>query len=73
MHKCQYAAQGVQSGIEVCTAGNFRGVNFREFRNFVAIRKSFLCKILRHGILWHSKSEQSTKVFSAKIIFFTNS
>ena len=40
--------------------------------NFVAIRESFLCKIWGHGTLWHSKSEQSTKIFSAKIVLFTN-
>jgi len=65
--------RGFKVALRYVQQETFEGVNFREFRNFVAIRKSFLCKILRHGILWHSKSEQSTKVFSAKIIFFTNS
>ena len=45
----------------------FEGENFREFRRFVAIRE-----IWGRGILWRGKSEQSTKVFSAKIVFFTN-
>ena len=45
--------------------GNFQGRNFCEFCSFVAIRKSFRYKI------WCSKSEQSTKVFSAKIVFFS--
>ena len=46
-----------------------RGENFSEFRSFVAIRESFLCEIWGHGVLWHSMSEQSTKVFSEKIVF----
>ena len=32
----------------------------------------FSAKIWERGVLWHSKSAQSAKVFSAKIIFFTN-
>jgi len=47
--------------------------NFCEFRGFVAICQSFLREIWRRGVLWHGTSEQSAKVFSAKIIFFTNS
>ena len=39
----------------------------------MAICECFLCEMWGHGILWCSKSEQSTKVFSANIIFFTNS
>ena len=39
----------------------------------MAIRESFLRKIWGHGVLWHGTSEQSVKVFSAKIAFFTNS
>ena len=38
-----------------------------------AIHESFLCEIWGCGGLWHGKSEQSMKVFSVKIIFFTNS
>jgi len=34
--------------------------------------KVFLAKFWGVGVLWHGKSEQSAKVFSAKIIFFTN-
>ena len=48
------------------------GENFREFRSFVAIHESFLCKIWGCGVLWCGTSEQSVKVFSMKIIFFTN-
>ena len=52
----------------------FEGENFREFRGFVAICESFLHEFLRHGIFWGGgKSEQSVKVFSMKIVFFTNS
>ena len=40
---------------------------------FVAIRESFLLEILGCGIIWSGKSEQSVKVFSAKIVFFINS
>ena len=51
----------------------FEGENFRKFHRFVAICESFLHKIWSCGVLWHGKSEQSTKPFSAKIAFFTNS
>ena len=40
----------------------FEGENFREFEGFVAICKSFLCKIWKCGVT----SEQSAKVFSHK-------
>ena len=50
-----------------------KGENFCEFRCFVAICKSFLCENWGCRILWHGKSEQSVKVLSLKIIFFTNS
>ena len=54
-------------------AETFEGENFREFHGFVAVCESFLCEIWGRGILWGSTSEQSAKVFSMKIIFFTNS
>ena len=39
-----------------------------EFRDFVAIRESFLpANIWERGVLWCSKNEQSAKVFSTKI------
>jgi len=47
----------------------FEGENFCKFCSFVAICKSFVREIWRCGILWHSKSEQSAKVFSVKIVF----
>ena len=40
-----------------------------EFRGFVAICKSFLCKIWGHGILWRGTSKQLVKVFSVKSYF----
>ena len=46
--------------------------DFSKFCGFVAIHESFLCKIWGHGVLWCGKSEQSAKVFSLKIVFFTN-
>ena len=51
----------------------FEGENFREFRGFVAIRESFLREIWGCVVLWRGTSEQSAKVFSTKIVFFTNS
>ena len=33
--------------------------------------KVILYEIWERGVLWCSKSEQSTKVFSAKIVFFS--
>ena len=47
--------------------------NLCEFHSFVAICENFLCKIFGHGVIWCSKSEKSAKVFSVKIVFFTNS
>ena len=54
-------------------AGNFQGRKLSRILWFVAIHKSFLHEIWGHGIHWRGKSEQSAKVFSAKIVFFTNS
>ena len=45
----------------------FEAENFCKFFSFVAVCKSFLCKI------WSGKSKQSVKVFSVKIVFSTNS
>ena len=54
MHKCQYAAQGVQSGIEVCyhpynsdvivQQETFEGENFRKFRNLWLFVEVFFAK-----------------------------
>ena len=39
----------------------------------MAIRESFLREIWGRGILWYGKSKQSAKVFSVKIVLFTDS
>ena len=49
----------------------FEGENLRKSRGFVAIRESFLREIWGMP-LFGGTSEQSTKVFSAKILFSTN-
>ena len=51
----------------------FEGENSCEFCSFMAIYESFLHKVWGHGILWNGKSKQSAKVFSVKIVLFTNS
>ena len=38
----------------------------------MTIRESFLRKIWGRGVLWHSRNEQFAKVFSTKIVFFTD-
>ena len=63
----------IQGQVIITIAGNFRGrKKFHEFRSFVAIREGFLRKIWGCGVLWHGMSEQSAKIFSMKIAFFTN-
>ena len=52
---------------------SFRGRKLSRISRFCGYSKSFSCKIWGCGVLWHSTSDQSAKVFSAKIIFFTNS
>ena len=44
----------------------------KTFVNSVAIRENFLREIWGCGVLWGSKTEQSVRVLSAKIILFTN-
>ena len=53
-----------------CIVGNFRGRKLLQISQFC---ESFLCKIWGRCFFWCGKSEQATKVFSTKIIFFTNS
>ena len=55
-----------------CIAENIWGRKLSRISSFVAICESFLHEIWGRIIHWHGKSEQSTKVFSEKIIFFTN-
>ena len=61
------------SALQYCIVGNFQGRKLLRISRFVAIHESFLREILERGVLWRSKSEQSVKVFSTKIVFFTNS
>ena len=62
--------QKMPSEKEYCIVGKFEGENFHECRVFVAIRENFHCKIWGHDVLWHGTSEQSAKVFSAKVFSF---
>ena len=39
---------------------------------FCGYMRKFSLQNLGRGILWHGKSEQSAKVFSVKIVFFTD-
>ena len=54
-------------------SGKLEEENFHKFRGFMAICQSFIREIWGRGVLWHGKNEQSVKVFSMKIVFFTNS
>ena len=62
---------------DVASFGAAEVSNLRKFSPqksyFSPIRKSFLHEIWGCGVLWRSRSEQSAKVFSTKIVFFTNS
>ena len=58
--------------MELLYGEKLSGEKTRELRGFVAIREIFLCEIWGCDILWHGKSKQSEKVFSTKIVFFTN-
>ena len=49
------------------------GENFHKFRSLVAIFESFLRETWGCSTLWHDKNKQSAKLFSVKIVFFTNS
>ena len=46
----------------------FEGEDFHEFRSFVAIRESFLRKILGRGVLWHRSNPQK---FSPRKLYFS--
>ena len=52
--------------------GNFRGRKLSQILRFCGYMQKFSPQNLGRGILWHGKSGQSAKVFSAKIVFFTN-
>ena len=55
------------------TAENFRGRKLLRISRFCGYTQKFSPRNLGRGIVWHSKSDQSTKVFSTKNVFFTNS
>ena len=46
--------------------GNFRGRKLSKISRFCGYTRMFSPQNLGRGILWHSKSEQSAKVFSQK-------
>ena len=52
--------------------GNFRGRKLLKISRFCGYTRMFSPQNLGRDILWHGKSEQFAKFFSAKIIFFTN-
>ena len=54
-------------------AGNFQRKRLPQISRFCGCSRKFSLQIWGHGILWHSKSEQSAKVFFPKIVFFINS
>ena len=56
-----------------CITGNFQGRKLSRILRFCGYSRKFSPRNLGHEILWCGKSEQSAKVFSAKIVFFTNS
>ena len=53
-------------------SGKLRGRKLSKILRFCGYTRMFSPQNLVRGILWHGKSEQSAKVFSAKIVFFTN-
>ena len=72
--KCDYNYQSVTVWLKSLPySGKLEEENFHKFHGFMAICESFIRKIWGRGVLWHSKSEQSVKVLSMKIVFFTNS
>ena len=48
---------------------NFRGRLLSQISQFCGYTRKFSPRNLGCGVLWHCKNEQSTKVFSAKIVF----
>ena len=45
----------------------------KTFANFMVLWVSMKVFSAKFGVVWHSKNKQSTKIFSVKIVFFTNS
>ena len=60
------------NGRQIPYSGKLSREKTCKFHGFVAIHESFLHEFWEHGVLWHSKSEQSAKVFSAKIVHCKN-
>ena len=54
------------------TARNVRGRKLSRISWFCSYSQKLSPQNLKAWHLWHCKSEQSVKVFSAKIVFFTN-
>ena len=52
-----------------CIEENFQGRKFLQIPRFCGYTRKFSLRKLGRGILWHSKGEQSTKVFSMKTVF----
>ena len=52
-----------------CIVENFRGGKLPRISQFCGCTRKFSPQNLGHGVLWRGKSEQSVKVFSAKIVF----
>ena len=50
-------------------AENFRGRKLSQISRFCGYMRKFSLRNLGCGVIWRCKSEQSTKVFSAKIVF----
>ena len=61
------------TAIKYHIAGNFRGRKLSQMLRFCGYLRKFSLRSLGAWVLWRSKNEQSAKVFSAKIVFFTNS
>ena len=55
-----------------CIAGNFQEENFRKFSGYVTIREIFLREIWGVVSFGTAQASNLQKVFSMKIVFFTN-
>ena len=60
------------NGRQIPYSGKLSREKTCKFHGFVAIHESFLHEFWEHGVLWHSKSKQSAKVFSVKIVHCKN-
>ena len=71
MSMCVYTCIWVCGGVAIIpyTGKLSREKTFQEFRSFVAICKSFLCKIWGCGVLWGGKVSNPRKFFLRKSYF----